>query len=146
LINRALAQLAGDALDDARDSLQAAEDAGANPLLVADLRREVDSRQRLISTRAGRFEELYPIDQLVAISQEPPLVPRNAPTGAELSVEVRFTVSERGDVQDIELLGNPPENLAQAVQRAVRDWRFEPVLYDGQPMPVRSSVRFTFRN
>ena len=53
LINRALAQLAGDALEDARATLQAAADAGANPLLVADLRREVDYRQQLINARDG---------------------------------------------------------------------------------------------
>jgi hypothetical protein len=45
LINRALAQLAGDDLDDARRTLQSAADAGANPLLIADLRDEVDYRQ-----------------------------------------------------------------------------------------------------
>jgi len=53
LVNRALAQLAGGALDDARRSLQAAADSGADPLLVARLRGEVDYRQRLIDTRAG---------------------------------------------------------------------------------------------
>ena len=47
LINRALAQLAGNALDDARRSLQAAANAGADPQLIADLRSEVDYRQRL---------------------------------------------------------------------------------------------------
>ena len=55
LINRALAQLAGNALDDARQSLQAAADAGADPMLVADLRGEIDSRQRLMD-RAGLDE------------------------------------------------------------------------------------------
>ncbi len=53
LINRALAQLASDALDDARTSLQAAADTGANPMLVADLLREVDYRQQLINTQGG---------------------------------------------------------------------------------------------
>jgi hypothetical protein len=51
LINRALAQLAIGGLDDARRSLRAAEDAGANPQLVADLRGEVDYRQRLMDAR-----------------------------------------------------------------------------------------------
>ena len=46
LINRALAQLAGNRLDDARRSLQAAADAGADPQLVADLRGEVEYRHQ----------------------------------------------------------------------------------------------------
>ena len=50
LINRALAELAGNALDDARRSLETAAEVGADPLLVANLRDEVDYRQ-LINTR-----------------------------------------------------------------------------------------------
>ena len=146
LINRVLAQLAGDDLDDARRTLQAAADAGANPQLIADLRGEVDYRQRLIDAEAGRFETLYPVDQLVAVSQEPPRVSRYASTGAEESVEVQFTVTARGDVRDVAVLDAPPENLEQAVRSAVSEWRFEPVLYNGRPVPVRSSVRFTFGN
>lgn len=53
LINRALAQLAGAELDDARRTLQAAADAGADPRLLADLRREVDFRQQQIDPSAG---------------------------------------------------------------------------------------------
>jgi hypothetical protein len=44
LINRALAQLAGGELDDARRTLQSAADAGVDLELIADLRNEVDSR------------------------------------------------------------------------------------------------------
>jgi hypothetical protein len=56
LINRALAQLAGGALDDARRSLQTAADAGADPMLVANLRSEVDYRQRMMNSRGTRNE------------------------------------------------------------------------------------------
>lgn len=146
LINRALAQLAGSELNDARRSLRAAADAGANPLLVADLRDEVDHRQRLMDARAGRFDTLYPVDKLVAVNRKPPRLARRASSGAEVSVEVQFTVTARGDVSDVTVLGDPSENIAQAVQRAVREWRFEPVLDNGRPIPVRSSVRFTFGN
>jgi len=52
LINRAMAELAGNALDDARRSLQVAADVGADPALVTNLRTEVDYRQRLIDARA----------------------------------------------------------------------------------------------
>lgn len=49
LINRTLALLAADALGDARQTLEAAERAGANPMLIENLRGEVEYRER----RAG---------------------------------------------------------------------------------------------
>ncbi len=51
LINRALAELAGNALDDARRSLEAAAGVGADPSLVANLQDEVAYRQQLINAR-----------------------------------------------------------------------------------------------
>ena len=51
LINRTLAQLAGNRLDQARESLQAAADVGASPQLIADLRAEIALRQRRIDAR-----------------------------------------------------------------------------------------------
>ncbi len=146
LINRALAQLAGGELDGARKTLENAADAGANPLLIADLRDEVDHRQRMTDAGAGRFDSLYPADKLVAVSQEPPRVSRRATSGSEVAVDVQFTVTASGDVSDVAVQGDPPEKIARAVRRAVGKWRFEPVLDNGRPTPVRSSVRFTFGN
>jgi hypothetical protein len=51
LINRALAELAGNALDDARRSLESAAEIGADPSLVANLQNEVAYRQQLINAR-----------------------------------------------------------------------------------------------
>ena len=56
LINRALAQLASGALEDARMSLQAATDVGADPSLVAHLRDEVNYRQQVVNARAEQHE------------------------------------------------------------------------------------------
>lgn len=144
LINRALAQLAGGSLGDARRTLQAAESAGANPMLVADLQSEVNYRQRLVDAQAGRFDSLYPLEGLVAVNRQPPRIPRFA--GSDVSFEVQFTVTMEGEVRDVAVLDDPPANLEEAARRAVGDWRFEPVIYEGRPIPVRSSVRFTFRN
>ncbi len=146
LINQALAQLAGNALNDARVTLQAAASAGANPMLVADLLGEVNARQRVVEAQAEDSEPLYPVEDLVPVTMDPPSVPRGATGAGDVAIEVRFTVTEAGDVSDVAVLDAPPEPLAQAVQTAVREWRFEPVLDNGQPVPVRSSVRFTFQN
>ena len=53
LINRALAQLAGDELDAARRTLEAAADTGADAALVTDLLAEVDYREGLIGDTSG---------------------------------------------------------------------------------------------
>jgi TonB family protein len=144
LVNRTLALLVGDDLDEARRALRTATDAGVDPQLVADLESEIRYRQRLTDARAGRFESLYPFDQLVPIRQEPPQMPRLRTNS--LSVNVEFTVSESGGVLDVVVLGDPPENVKRTILRALRDWRFEPVLADERPVPVRSNVRFLFRN
>jgi TonB family protein len=143
LVNRTLALLASDALDDARRSLETATEVGVDRQLVTDLHFEIDYRQRLIDARAGRFETLYPLDDLVAIDKEPPRLPplRNAAG----PVDVEFTVSTSGAVTDVVVLGSPRENVKRAVLKSVADWRFVPVLADGRPVPVRSSVRFVFQ-
>jgi TonB family protein len=146
LINRTLAQLAAVALDDARSSLAAAAETGVNAQLVADLRSEIDYRQRLVDARDGRLETLFPADQLVAISQAPPRIPRTATPQGMTFVEVQFTVTDTGEVRDVEVLNAPPEDLAQVVRRAVSTWRFEPVLDNGRPIPVRSSARIDLRS
>ncbi len=56
LINRALAQLASGALEDARMSLQAATEVGADPSLVTHLRDEVNYRQQVVNARAEQHE------------------------------------------------------------------------------------------
>jgi len=140
LINRAFAQLAGNELDAARGTLDAASDAGANPGLIADLSGEVDYRQRLRDARAGRFDSLYPPDQLVAVTREPLRLTNGGATGSEVSLQAQFTVTVSGEVTDVTVLGNPPPELEQEMRRTISGWRFEPVLYQGRPIPVRSQV------
>jgi len=110
------------------------------------LRGEIEYRQGQMALPASEFETLYPVDRLVPLRQDLPTLPGNAFSGEEIAVEVQFTVTERGAVTDINVLDSPPRALEQALRRAVSEWRFEPVLDDGRPTQVRSSVRFTFRN
>jgi TonB family protein len=81
------------------------------------------------------------MEQLVPINQTPPRWPRNA----RGIVDAQFTVTEQGEVTDIVVLDNPGRNLERAITRAMRQWRFEPVLFNGRPLPVRSSVRYTLQ-
>jgi TonB family protein len=134
--------LARNALLEAESALGAAKITGANPDLVADLLAEVQFKKQLAAAQSGQFDKITPFDELIAIDRRAPRWPRNA----EGTVSALFTVTENGEVTDIEVINNPPRNLERAALRAIRGWRFEPYLYNGRPLPVRSSVNFNLGN
>lgn len=139
LVNRAFAEVAAKRWTAARATLAAAAEAGASPDLVADLSGEVAYQQRLADAEAGRFAALYPAAELVALSRTTPRLRRYAPDGIDM-VQIEFTISVTGSVQDIEVLGAPPQRLERVVRQAVTDWRFEPVLSGTRPIPVRTRM------
>lgn len=144
LLNRARTLLSSNDMAATMAHLDAAQQAGANPSEVAELREEAAYRQRLLDAQAGRFDSLYPIAQLTPIRQTPPAYPRTAPIGMSGSVDLQLTVTETGDVRDIEVIGTPRDYFERAAIAAVRGWRFEPVIERGRPIPVRVAVRVTF--
>jgi TonB family protein len=147
LLDRARTLLASDDMAETLAHLEAAERAGAEPARVAALREQADYRQRLLNAQAGRFDRLHAISDLTPIRQNPPRYPRTAPRGATGSVDMHLTVTETGDVRDVEVLGNPRDYFERAAVQAVRGWRFEPLRNDaGQPIPVRVAVRVTFES
>jgi len=139
LVNRAFAEVAAKRWSDAQVTLAAAAEVGASPNLVADLRRDVTYQQRLADAEAGRFDTLYPAAELVALNRTTPPLRRYAPDGMN-RVQIEFTISVAGNVQDIEVLGAPPQQLERIVRQAVTDWRFEPVLSGARPIPVRTRI------
>ncbi|MFL6578651.1 MAG: energy transducer TonB, partial [Povalibacter sp.] len=65
--------------------------------------------------------------------------------GIEGWVELAFTVSLSGSVDDIEVRNSSPaEVFDEAAKRAVRQWRFEPVVRNGQIVQQRAMVRLRF--
>ena len=139
LVNRAFAEVAAKRWSDAQVTLAAAAEVGASPSLVADLSRDVDYQRRLAEAEAGRFDTLYPEAKLVALNRTTPRLRRYAPVGMN-KVQIEFTISVAGNVQDIEVLDAPPQQLERVVRQAVTDWRFEPVLSGTRPIPVRTRI------
>jgi TonB family protein len=102
----------------------------------------------------GRFFDAFlwgairvePVDQqrrlIHAIAPEYPDVARLA--GIEGDVTLRILVNEDGTIGDITPLSGPPI-LARAAIRAVEHWRYAPVLVDGHPVGVVSTVTLAFR-
>lgn len=144
LLDRARTLLAADDMSEARAHLAAAERAGASATEVANLRERADYRQRLIDAQNGKFDQLHSISELTTVRQTAPHYPRTAPRGASGSVDMHLTVTEKGEVRDIEVLGDPAEYFRRAAVQAVRGWRFEPMMENGRPIPVRVAVRVTF--
>ena len=72
------------------------------------------------------------------------LVMPNPPPPAGLAraqVRLGVWIDERGTVTEAEVLGGTRE-WREAAVAAVKQWRFEPVCWQGQPLPVRTEVEF----
>jgi len=67
---------------------------------------------------------------------------RNGPHGI---VTVRVTIDQDGTVANAESInGNSP--LKELAEEAARQWKFEPVLVDGRPVKVESTLTFRIKN
>jgi TonB family protein len=59
-------------------------------------------------------------------------------------VNLRSTISDKGMVEDIEVLESPDESLTDAAVEAVEQWRFKPALCDGNPVGVYYNLTINF--
>ncbi|MEQ8860943.1 MAG: TonB family protein [Pseudomonadales bacterium] len=145
LIERARELLEAEDYPAALALLAVADQTGVNTEAIDGLRQDALYLRRLGEAEAGRFERLHFMSELNALNQEPPRFPRRAPRGAEGYVDLEMTVTISGEVRDIVVLGDPPGYFERAALQAVSQWTFEPTLENGRPIPVRTSVRVTFR-
>lgn len=90
------------------------------------------------------LNRLYLISELTVLRQDPPVYPRFR-NATDATVDLEFNVSESGTVEEIQVRNQSPPRFVKAARRAVSDWRFEPVLRNGLPISVRTSVRISFR-
>jgi TonB family protein len=79
------------------------------------------------------------------IQRVDPIYPPHARTeGIEGDVTLTVTINEDGTVESAEAIdGNPA--LAAAAQEAVRQWRYQPTLLNGQPVKVKTKVTVPFQ-
>jgi len=86
-------------------------------------------------------------DVIPVVRVNPQYPPRAAEKGIEGWVDLVFTVSAAGTVQDAEVVRAQPANVFnRAALRAVRKWKYNPKVVDGKAVPrddVR--VRLAFR-
>jgi TonB family protein len=60
------------------------------------------------------------------------------------TVILRVLVGRTGKVEDVEILKGLPKGLSAAAVTAVRQFRFEPAMVDGKPVPARTTLTFNF--
>jgi protein TonB len=75
-----------------------------------------------------------------------PVYPESArKRGVEGWVELAFTVTPSGTVEDVEVRNASPANVFDdSAIRAIRGWRFEPVERNGEKVAQRAMVRLRF--
>jgi periplasmic protein TonB len=84
--------------------------------------------------------------RIVPISMDPPSYPVDAQrSGIQGYVTLAFTIRPDGSVDEIEVIEDQPRGtFRRAAQRAVRRWRFEPILVNGRATEYRVQHRIDF--
>jgi len=77
---------------------------------------------------------------------EPEYPPRARQRGIRGWVVVEFTITPAGTVQDPKVLdSSPPGVFEQTTLRAVRRWRYNPMIVDGKPVSRTERIKLTFK-
>ena len=110
---------------------------------------EADSAQHDLDAATARqkfLAAMMPSSQLRLLKSVEPKYPSKAALGRiEGWVELDFTVSETGQVQDVIVhAASVPGVFDDAAIKAVSQWRYQPVLRDRKPVPVRTELRIRF--
>jgi protein TonB len=85
------------------------------------------------------------VSQGLAIKKTQPSYPANAlRMRIEGSVQLLATISKRGDISAVKILGGDP-SLARAAADAVKQWKYKPYLLDGVPVEIQTQVTVNFK-
>lgn len=144
LLNSSKQAMAAKAYDRSAQLLAASREVGARyneaPIAQAELElaaaREQGAQQSNIVSAAA----------LKRLRMVNPVYPESArKRGVEGWVELAFTVTPNGTVEDVEVRNaSPAEIFDDAATRAIRQWRFEPVERNGEKVAQRAMVRLRF--
>jgi TonB family protein len=120
--------------------------AQADAARIARLRSDLKYQRRLQDAREGRFDRHYSGSELSVRNQVAPAYPRTAAARKiDGWVELEFTVTQTGDVRDAKVTESSTPLFESSALAAIARWRFDPVVEDGRPVPVRVSVKFNFK-
>ena len=100
---------------------------------------EEEFKQRVAARKTNLDEPL------VMLRSDFPAYPADAlAEGVEGIVDVKFTVDEKGNVQDLVVLSSPDPRLSKATVDALSRWRFSPPRLHGAPTRIEVRERIPF--
>ena len=140
LIERARMQVISEQLENADASLRHALEAGATEAELRPIAADLAFLQRRERNRAGQFsvEDMKPLSALSVRRSVQPVLPNDNQGGV---VDLEFTVTEEGDVDDVKILDSDNAALQEAAISALSKWRFDPYEEEGRALPVRTQIR-----
>jgi protein TonB len=111
-----------------------------------NIREDIAQQPQNAAADESGLPEMVPASRLNRIKYVGPEYPRAARrrniTG---SVDVTFTISTEGNVQDASVLRSEPgDTFDQSALDAVEQWRFEPIVEGGVAVEKRTAVRLAF--
>ncbi|MDP9088537.1 MAG: energy transducer TonB [Pseudomonadota bacterium] len=127
--------------DAAKTWLDEAGAVGFSSAEVSSAHHDLD----VLVARQNLVANLVPSSQLKLLKSVQPVYPYKAQGKAEGWVDVEFTVSESGKVQDVAVhAASAPGTFDDAAVKAVSKWRYQPVMLDAKPVAVRTQIRIRF--
>jgi TonB family protein len=92
------------------------------------------------------LDDVVPASQLTLLKSVHPVYPPKAESARiDGWVELDFTIAVTGQAQDLLVHASSPAGVfEEAAKKAVAQWRYQPVLRDTKPTPVRARVRIRF--
>jgi TonB family protein len=105
--------------------------------VMGEMACPTDLQRQSLPVRSESFIRARAIFKVIPVYHSTGSSPRG-------DVIVRVIINEDGTVEDVESIrGHTP--LKELAEEAARQWRFEPVLVNGQPVEVESVLTFRFR-
>jgi len=128
--------------DAARSWLEEESAIGFSSAAVISTQQDLDTAL----AKQNFMTNLVPANQLTPLKTVQPVYPAKAQAHKlEGWVDVEFTVSETGKVQDVAVrAASSPGVFDDAALKAVNQWRYRPILRDAKPVPVRTQIRLRF--
>jgi TonB family protein len=144
LLNVSKQAMAAKAFDRSAQLVAAAREIGAryNEAGVAQAERELMAAREQNAAQ-NSVVSAAALKRIKTVSPEYPDGARKR--GVEGWVEMIFTVTPNGTVDDVEVRNASPADIFdEAAKRAIRQWRFEPVVRNGEKVSQRAVVRLRF--
>jgi TonB family protein len=142
LIAKGQASLNAEQYEAARDWLEHADAIGYSSPQADTVRRDLEAAL----ARSAFMSDVINANQLALVKSVPPRYPANAErSGVEGWVELDFTVTDTGAVQDVTVAAAKPQGVFEsAATAALLQWRYKPRVRDAKAVATRARIRIRF--